>query len=397
MTDTELSPTPAPQPQRPSPYRSPEFLDSMRQQGDPPADRLIDELLTEGKYMAVRGGLQSLQYNDAPPDPGLPGNLQDYLHGTAQLPAWADPELLARSSEFFTRHGPCILMMLGCYALPADYAARKGVQVLHRTGELMGNTTRRVIETAQMAVDVLEHGGLQPGGRGLRSIQKVRLVHAMVRRKLLSSPLRPWDWELGLPINQEDLAGTLLSFSVVVLDGFNKLGAPLPRATAEAFLHTWKVVGWLMGLRPELLPRDLDDAEGLAALIRERQFCASQEGQQLTSELIKMMEYNTPGRLFDGLPNALMHHFLGSQVAAGLGLPPPDWTTKLVQWGQWLGELHLALDSQSLLCARMSERFAHAYVYGLLHTQSDESRPPFMLPAGLQENWRMPLSGYQLA
>lgn len=374
-------------------YRSDAYLDSMREHGDPLADQLIRELQVSGQYESVRVALRSLRDNSAAVDSDLshlPLSLREYLRSTAQIPEWADPEQLARASAFFQQHGPCILMMLGCYSLPADYAARKGVQVLFRTGELVGSPSRRVLETTQMIVDVLEPGGLQAAGRGLRTLQKVRLVHAAVRAKLLQDPHRPWDPTLGIPINQEDMAGTLLSFSTVVLDGFRKLGAQAPRQTEEAFLHVWQVVGHLTGLRSELIPRDLDDADLLAKRIQQRQHEESEEGKLLTRELIAMMEYNTPGRLFDGLPATLMHHFLGDRIAAMVGIPAPDWTRKLVRWGQALGALHLALDDSSQLCRRLSEWFAQAYVYGLLHTNSDEGRAPFMLPTGLREYWQVP-------
>src|SRR5262245_15657081 len=77
--------------------------------------------------------------------------------------------------------GPEIIMTLFCYGLPSCYAAAKGVQVLALTTRLFSNPTRRVIETAQMVVDVMAPGGLAARGRGIRTAQKVRLMHAAVR------------------------------------------------------------------------------------------------------------------------------------------------------------------------------------------------------------------------
>ena len=92
--------------------------------------------------------------------------------------------------------------------------------VIYRTAQLYTNPRRRIVETSQMIIDVMQEGGLEPGGYGVRTAQKVRLMHAGVRHLLLQ---RDWNPAWGVPINQEDLAGTLASFSAMVLDGLMKL------------------------------------------------------------------------------------------------------------------------------------------------------------------------------
>ena len=78
-------------------------------------------------------------------------------------------------------------MLFGAYALPLDYAAKNGVQVLVRTARMSENPNRRLVETAQLLTDVLSAWGLSKTGRGVRAIQKVRLIHAAVRY-LIRSP-----------------------------------------------------------------------------------------------------------------------------------------------------------------------------------------------------------------
>src|SRR5436190_800161 len=85
-----------------------------------------------------------------------------------------------------------------------DPRAAKAVKVLHMTARLETDAQRRVIETAQLLVDVMASGGLSPSGAGKRSAQKVRLLHAAVRYLIGKSG--QWDPALGVPINQEDLA-----------------------------------------------------------------------------------------------------------------------------------------------------------------------------------------------
>ena len=131
--------------------------------------------------------------------------------------------------------GPEAIANLLCYSLPFCYAARKGVQVLALTSRLYTNPTRRVVETAQIVVAVPRPGGLAAGGTGVRTAQKVRLMLAGVRHQIGSYP--GWNPEFGKPINQEDMAGTLLSFSWVIIDGLRQLGLHIDEQRAEALLH----------------------------------------------------------------------------------------------------------------------------------------------------------------
>ena len=66
-----------------------------------------------------------------------------------------------------------------------------------------------------------------------------------------------WDSaEYGLPINQEDMMATLLSFSVNVLDTIEKMTVKgtLTRADEDAYIHLWRYIGYLIGLHEDLNP-----------------------------------------------------------------------------------------------------------------------------------------------
>ena len=102
---------------------------------------------------------------------------------------------------------------------------------------------RRLADTGRLLVDSVQQGSLRPGGVGWSSALRVRALHAKVRRRLLSKrttcPGGEWDTaQFGVPINQEDMAATLLAFSYNVLIGLETvLGAPLsPRDQASYLL-----------------------------------------------------------------------------------------------------------------------------------------------------------------
>src|ERR1039457_1725217 len=285
-------------------------LDAMRQTQDPVADPVVAAIFAAGQVNAVDSLLQTLVENDGLPPDALPANVAAYLAAPAGLPDWADPAKIAAGEGVFWRYGPAIIAALHCYALPFCYAGRKGVQVLALTARLSGDPARRVIETAQMMVDVMRPGGLGAVGSGIRTAQKVRLMHAGIRCLIGRYP--GWKPEFDLPINQPDLAGTLLAFSYISLDGLQRLGYVLSPDEIEGYLHAWKVVGHILGIRPEMLPVDYTDAAALAARIAARQFAACEEGQYMTRALVQMLQHIVPGDVFDAVPELFMRHFLRS-------------------------------------------------------------------------------------
>mgnify|MGYP006276117693 CR=1 FL=1 len=212
-------------------------------------------------------------------------------------------------------------MLLCCYSLPSSYAAKKGVQVLHRTAYLAKRPNRRLFETAQFIVDVLSPGGLGPEGKGIRTAQKVRLMHAAIRHLILTDTKAPWDTAtLGVPINQEDMVGTLMTFTWLILDGLAKLGNSLTPEDQQAYFETWLVVGRLMGVDADLLPATVADARALTALIEQRQIAESPQGREMMAALLGMMQSNVPA-VFQTVPAALIREFLPADVATFLGVP----------------------------------------------------------------------------
>ncbi|MGH2726932.1 MAG: oxygenase MpaB family protein, partial [Actinomycetota bacterium] len=193
------------------------LLDRMRQVADPEADDIVAEYFEgAGEHGPHKFFRQLVERHDLPPQECSPA-VVEFLDARPPLPAWADPDRLRRGEEFFGRWGLYVPLVLICSSLPECYAAKKGVQVLRLTARLATDPKRRVVETAQMVLDVMSPGGMQPGARGYRTVRKVRLMHAGVRYLILHDPRIArngesgkeviWSADWGLPINQEDMAG----------------------------------------------------------------------------------------------------------------------------------------------------------------------------------------------
>lgn len=355
-------------------------LDALRSEGDPLADRVIDTIFAQGQVGAVNRLLGQLIRNDAHTPEEMPAPARAFFEETCALPAWADHRLIDRSAALFGRHAGRAMLILGHYALPACYAARKGVQVLHMTARLSKNPRPRLLETAQFIFDVMAPGGLRPGGAGVRSAQKVRLMHAAVRHLILQ---HGWNPEFDLPLNQEDMLGTLLTFSYVTLDGLRKLGFEVAEADAEAYLHAWNVVGALMGVREDMLPADIAAAGRLLLAIQRRHFAPSPEGRQLAAALVQMLKDPGGGPLAN-MPVTMMRFFLGDVTADMLGLPPADWTRELMAPMRLLGWLTGTAYDRLPLLARLSESYGAAMVARLMRVERPGRRAQFRIPDALR-------------
>jgi hypothetical protein len=180
-------------------------------------------------------------------------------------------------------------------------------------------------------------------GRGFITARKVRFLHASIRFMLrhpdkmraahgaggeyrahdrppqtltdrIADEPAPWpEEEYGAPINQEELAFGLLSFGYLIPLGLEFLGCRLGQERKENFLHLWKVVGYVMGVREELTTDRWDEATDLLAVVGERQFGHTDFGEHLTVALMAFARSYFP-HLTSGLQRRLPAHLIIDQL-----------------------------------------------------------------------------------
>jgi len=296
-------------------------LDAMRKLGDEAADDFIR--LTFAKAEAkkaldvfLKEPLSNAAFSagkSARPDMAA-------LTGIVHLPEWADPALMKRGAAFFAGHAQAIMNLLALLSLPYCYAAADGARVLGFSERLTSDVPKRLLDTAGFVWQMMAPDAFLPEGKGLFHLVKVRLMHAAVRFYIQKSGT--WQPEYGVPVNQEDMTGTNLAFSLIAIRGLRKFGYTVSYAEQQAFMHLWNVIGFGLGVRDDLLPRSGKDATLLERSIRERQFGASAHGQDLTRALIGFLgTAETPGKFSQKQILQLMRYLLGNEAADLLALP----------------------------------------------------------------------------
>jgi hypothetical protein len=360
------------------------FLDSLRTQADPPADQVVAGLFagTQDASSAFRS-LVVHQHEVAEPA------LDAFLQQPPNPPAWVDPDQVKAGQECFAGWGSHVFTALYAASLPSAYACWRGVQVLGLTARLETDAKRRLNETAQFHLDVMEPEGLGPGGRGYSDVRHVRLMHAAVRWLIQNDPRVQWHPDWGTPINQEDLLETLLTFTEIVFEVFDRTGIVYTDDQANAYLHTWSLIGHYLGIRDDLLPLTRDQTSVLMPIVRRRQFGESDAGKVLMAALLGQGGQLAPPGL-GGLPASTVRFYVGDATADLLGVPKADWTQNL--FGP-LADLSRRVSLDRLhrrLLRGLSEKVGFGMLSLAVRAERYGDRAPFEIPTSLAARWDIP-------
>ncbi len=172
--------------------------------------------------------------------------------------------------RLFARNGPWILM-LGFPVLVDSYAGARDNKVLVMSGRLAGRGAfDRLVETARFVESVCTPGALAIEREGWRSILRVRLLHAWVRRLCRDAGYDTARY--GEPINQEAMCGTLMLFGHGTLTCMRRMGISITDDEAESWHALWRSAGRLLGVHPALLPESYAEEVALYDRIKAHEY-----------------------------------------------------------------------------------------------------------------------------
>lgn len=249
------------------------------------------------------------------------GVFQAFLDHCYTVPAWVDFDEMEKGRRVFRRYAPAQGLVLLCSSLVEGYAHNKPSQVLVATGRLQKDVTKRIYETGQMLHNIVGEQGLKPGGEGHRTLMEVRLLHSAVRQFLWASG--KWDEEkYEKPINQEDMAGTVLEFDFMVARGIRNLGIHLSREEQVSMHYFWRYAGYLLGVKEELLSESLEEQEVLALQLTTHLYNPTKDGEQLAKALLRDMSGQPPFKMSEDLLLAFSEHLIGEVLAEDFNIRP---------------------------------------------------------------------------
>lgn len=283
---------------------------------DSPADQAVLDLLKNPEIIS-----QINQWDSIPLEipANFPKSIKSLFKDYNIPPSSQEQRILERGQAFFNERGDIYLAMLGFYSLPYCYAFADGAEVLVRSKRIMEESGKRLGETAKFLLEIFKPGAFISSNNAFLVCAKIRLIHAF-SRYFINHYAKDWKVEYGKPINQEDLLGTNLAFSLLVLRGMRKIGLTISNSDTELILGYWKYLGRLMGIQEAFWPETAKEAFELEKLIRKRHMKNSEAGEKLIQSLLNYYEENQREEFLKGKAESLVAFMIGKEASKALGI-----------------------------------------------------------------------------
>lgn len=297
--------------------------------GDPLADDVAD-LLKDMPMNELRAMIAQALDKGIDSVPDAPQALQSLFAEVDTVPDWVNADKLKLASEVMRRSGRIGGYALRNLALMGGYQSSAINKPLVFTGSLDGSAANRIAETNGFWIDITRENGLQRFAPGVKTAIRVRIMHAMLRVRIQRNP----EWsndKWGLPINQTDMLATNMAFSTLFIEGSRLLGLHITGKEAEAVLHFWRYVGYLLGINVENMPTNEKEARRLLYTLTIAQPGADEDSKHLAKALLEeplSEEIAMPlwmRRLRKNFHHGLNRYFLDKHACENLGIGPTPW------------------------------------------------------------------------
>lgn len=292
------------------------LFDLLRQKQDDLADRAVLTLVQNPEWIST---INSWKIIPEELPEFFSTEIRDFFEFFNRKHSSIDALSLKKGQVFFEKKGDIYLAMLGFYSLPYCYAFADGAEVLVRSRRILDSIGERLGETGTFVMDIFRPGAFISDKRAFLVCAKVRLIHAFSRFFILNYS-KDWKERFGNPVNQEDMLGTNLAFSHIVLRGMIKLGIDIGEKEHSEVLTYWKWIGDLLGIDVRYWPETSKEAFELDKLIRKRHLKSSEAGKKLVSALLDFYKKNIPDPILNPLIQNILCFFLGKDASDALDL-----------------------------------------------------------------------------
>jgi hypothetical protein len=292
------------------------LFDGLRQRQDQLADKAVASLILSPESVKLVNSWQAI------PDQlsaEFSKEVFEFFEFYQKMDLSFDPITIERGQHFFAKNGDMYTAMLGFYSLPYCYAFADGAEVLVRSKRIIDSIGERLGETGSFVMEIFKPGAFLTEKSAFLVCAKVRLIHAF-SRYFISHYAKDWNSSFGKPVNQEDMLGTNLAFSQIVLRGLLKLGIAVSEEEHQTVLAYWKWVGMMMGIDVSFWPETSKEAFELDKHIRRRHMRASEAGQKLTTALLNFYRKTIPDPILSDQVEGIVSFFLGKEASTALNL-----------------------------------------------------------------------------
>jgi hypothetical protein len=268
--------------------------------------------------------------------------LEELWNEVNTVPEWVDWNQLSRGQDVFYRYGGACLMGLAFQSLLGGMGAGRVVETLSRTGGFSTKVSRRrLFETTQHVLQVTSSlNSIKPGGDGWASTIRVRLLHAVVRQRIMKLQKdRPGYYNVekwGIPINDLDSIATITTFSSsLIWISLPRQGLFLKRTEIQDFLALWRYVAYVIGCPTEVFATP-ESARRIAESLHLYEIVPTETSRILANNVVASLAYTPPFHTSPDLLIATARWLNGHDLCDALGLARPSAYWYLLMVGQCL-------------------------------------------------------------
>lgn len=227
-------------------------------------------------------------------------------------------------------------------SLVGGMATRRVVEVLGRTGGFSVRQSRkRLLETFQHTLQATQSlEAIQPGGVGFNSTLRVRLLHTAVRRRVMALAARKEGYydveEYGIPVNDLDSAGTISTFSALLLYmGLPRQGIFPSVQEQDDYLMLWRYIAHVIGAPTDWF-KDRKTAKLTMESLLLSEIDPTNTSQTLANNVLTALANQPPAYVSRSFLAAETYWLNGSELSRRLAIEEPSALYKLLVLGNCL-------------------------------------------------------------
>ncbi|KAI1288287.1 hypothetical protein F5Y03DRAFT_404935 [Xylaria venustula] len=258
------------------------------------------------------------------------------------VPEWVDWNQIERGQRVFFRYGGPAINTLTFLSLLGGMGSARTVETLDRTGGFdVKVVRRRLLETTQHTLNVhRDLKSIQPGGDGWVNSVRVRLLHTIVRQRILQMATQHPEYyntsKYGSPINDLDSIGTINTFSATLIwMGLPRQGIYLRQHEILDYLALWRYVAYLMGVPHDWMATPAS-AKSMMESLAISEIRPSAASANLANNIITGLEGRPPTYASHGFMSAQTYWLNGKELAEKLEIERPSLYYSSLVFGQCL-------------------------------------------------------------